>query len=56
MERVLPLLTANPARLIGLEGKGVIAPGMDADLVVLDGALDVCATYVAGRAVWTAGK
>ena len=53
VERVLPLLTANPARLIGLKGKGVIAPGMDADLVVLDGALDVCATYVAGREVWT---
>ena len=53
VERVLPLLTANPARLIGLEGKGVIAPGMDADLVVLDRALDVYATYVAGQKVWT---
>ena len=51
-ERTLPLLTANPARLIGLEGKGAIAPGMDADLVVLDGALEVHATYVAGRQVW----
>ena len=54
VERVLPLLTANPARLIGLEGKGAIAPGMDADLVVLDEALDVRATYVAGREVWSA--
>ena len=53
VEQVLPLLTANPARLIGLEGKGSIAPGTDADLVVLDKALDVCATYVAGREVWT---
>ena len=56
VERVLPLLTANPARLIGLEGKGWIAPGMDADLVVLDRALDVCATYVAGRKVWASGQ
>ena len=55
VERVLPLLTANPAKLIGLEGKGAIAPGMDADLVVLDGALDVRATYVAGREVWASG-
>ena len=54
VERVLPLLTANPARLLGLEGKGQIAPGMDADLVVLDGALNVRATYVAGRKVWPA--
>ena len=50
--RVLPLLTANPAKLIGLEGKGIIAPGMDADLVVLDEGLEVSATYVAGRRVW----
>ena len=56
VERVLPLFTANPARLIGLEGKGVIAPGMDADLVVLDSALDVCATYVAGQKVWTSDE
>ena len=56
VERVLPLMTANPAKLIGLEGKGVIAPGMDADLVVLNGALDVRATYVAGQKVWSAAQ
>ena len=56
VERVLPLLTANPARLIGLEGKGAIAPGMDADLVVLDHALDVRATYAAGQKVWTSDE
>ena len=52
VERVLPLLTANPARLLGLAGKGAIAPGMDADLVVLDEALDVRATFVGGQQVW----
>jgi dihydroorotase len=26
----------NPARLLGLEGKGALSPGMDADIVVLD--------------------
>ena len=56
VERALPLLTANPAKLIGLEGKGSIAPGMDADLAVLDGALDVRATYVAGQEVWSADE
>ena len=54
VERVLPLLTANPARLLGLEGKGAIAPCMDAVLVVLDRALNVRASYVAGQRVWSA--
>ena len=35
---ILASLTTNPARRFGLEGKaGRIAPGMEADLVVLDG-------------------
>ncbi len=35
---ILASLSTNPARRFGLEGKaGRIAPGMDADLVVLDG-------------------
>lgn len=29
-------MSEGPARIAGLEGKGAIAPGMDADLVVLD--------------------
>lgn len=53
VERVLPLLTANPARLVGLSyRKGSIAPGKDADLVVLDEELNVRETYVAGRLVY----
>ena len=36
MAALLPLLTENPARLIGLSRKGRIAPGMDADAVLLD--------------------
>jgi beta-aspartyl-dipeptidase (metallo-type) len=35
LERVLPAFTANPARLLRLH-KGTLAPGSDADLVVLD--------------------
>ena len=34
--RVAELVSANPARRYGLHNKGDIAPGMDADLVVLD--------------------
>ena len=36
-EAVLPFLTLNPARLLRLHGKGRIAAGSDADLVVLGG-------------------
>lgn len=54
VERVLPLLTANPARLLGLCGKGEIAAGMDADLAVLDETLGVRGTYVGGDLVWSA--
>jgi N-acetylglucosamine-6-phosphate deacetylase len=44
------LATRHPARVIGLEGrKGRLAPGHDADLVVLDEALRPVATMVGGR-------
>jgi dihydropyrimidinase len=36
VERFVALFATNPARLNGLDGKGVIAAGADADLVVLD--------------------
>ncbi len=53
VEWVLPLLTLNPARLIGMEErKGSIAPGKDADLVVLDDQLNVKQTYVSGVCVY----
>jgi N-acetylglucosamine-6-phosphate deacetylase len=41
----------NPARLMGLN-KGEIAPGRDADLIVLDRNLDLCYTIVAGEIVY----
>jgi N-acetylglucosamine-6-phosphate deacetylase len=43
-------VTENPARLLGLEDKkGTITPGKDADLVLLEDDLSVCATMVAGK-------
>jgi N-acetylglucosamine-6-phosphate deacetylase len=48
------LASTNPARLLGLSHRrGAIAPGMDADLVVLDRDLAPCATLVAGE--WATG-
>jgi beta-aspartyl-dipeptidase (metallo-type) len=36
LETALPAFTSNPARLLRLDGKGTVATGADADLVVLD--------------------
>jgi beta-aspartyl-dipeptidase (metallo-type) len=36
LEAALPALTANPAKLLRLARKGVLAAGNDADVVVLD--------------------
>ena len=56
-ERVLRLLTCNPARLIGEDfRRGDIAVGKEADLTVLDGELNVTATYVAGQCVFAAER
>jgi N-acetylglucosamine-6-phosphate deacetylase len=49
VEEAVALASTNPARLLGLgDRKGAIAPGMDADLVVLDDALNVRATMIGG--------
>lgn len=45
----LRMLTLNPARLLGLEcRKGVLAPGADADLVLLNRELDVAGVMTRG--------
>jgi N-acetylglucosamine-6-phosphate deacetylase len=52
IEEIAQLPSGNSARLLGLERpKGTIAPGLEADLVVLNQALAVEATMVAGRLV-----
>lgn len=56
VERILPLLTLQPAKVIGMDhAKGSIAPGKDGDLAVLNDALDVMETYIACVRVY-AGK
>lgn len=35
LERILPLMTSNPARLLQLRGRGVVSLGASADLLVL---------------------
>ena len=35
-DQLLPLVTANPATVLRLQNKGRIAPGADADLLIVD--------------------
>ena len=52
LQDVLPLATTNPARVLGLEKrKGVILPGADADIVLLDYKFRVRDVWCAGRRV-----
>lgn len=54
IEKVLATVTTNPASRLGLENKGVVRPGADADLVLLtrDWTVD---TVIAGGKVLAAG-
>ena len=48
------LCSATPARLMGLN-KGEIAAGRDADLIIVDGGLELLYTIVAGAIAWRRG-
>ena len=48
------MASINPARIIGVSGrKGSLAPGKDADLVLLDESLNVVQVYVKGEKIVT---
>ncbi|MEE8110891.1 MAG: N-acetylglucosamine-6-phosphate deacetylase [bacterium] len=50
LEEALPWVTETPARVLGLYGqKGALVPGGDADVVVLDGDLEVRWVAAGGR-------
>jgi N-acetylglucosamine-6-phosphate deacetylase len=57
LTEVLPLLTLNPARLLGVEKrKGRLARGCDADIVLLDRGLNVRRVFLGGREISSARK
>ena len=52
LEEILPTLTENPAREMNLwQTMGSIAPGKDADLVLLDGQANILQVYTRGLRV-----
>ncbi len=51
LDAALRMASEAPARSLGLDQKGRIAPGLDSDLVLLTDTLDVRATVVMGQVV-----
>jgi len=45
------LCSRTPARILGLSRKGTLAPGMDADVIIMDSELELRAVILAGRKV-----
>ncbi|KZY40968.1 alpha-D-ribose 1-methylphosphonate 5-triphosphate diphosphatase [Roseovarius sp. HI0049] len=51
------LVSAGPARLLGLDDRGTLTPGQRADLVILDATTrDICATISGGRITHLRGE
>lgn len=56
LPEAIAMVTSTPASAMGIGAtKGRLAPGCDADIVVLDDDLNVKMTIVAGRVVFTSG-
>ena len=53
LNEAIAMATENPARAVGLERKGRLTVGADADLVVLSPQIGVLRTFAAGREVFS---
>ncbi|HOE88806.1 MAG TPA: N-acetylglucosamine-6-phosphate deacetylase [Sphaerochaeta sp.] len=49
LQRIVPLLSTNAARMLGLSDLGEIALGKRADATILDSSMDVVATITSGK-------
>jgi beta-aspartyl-dipeptidase (metallo-type) len=57
LETALRVITSNPARILKLKAKGRLAPGLDADLVLLDPKdLEIRTVIAKGRMLMKAGR
>ena len=56
LNEAVAMATANPARALGLNAKGRLKPGADADLVILSRDLEVRRTLIAGERVFKSEK
>lgn len=52
LEEILPLLTSNPAKMLGVDDRiGSLEAGKDGDVVILDSEYSVVDTFVKGRKI-----
>lgn len=51
LPEAVQMASTNPARILGLQSKGALKLGYDADIVIFDRRLDVLMTMVAGKIV-----
>jgi beta-aspartyl-dipeptidase (metallo-type) len=56
LDLVLPLVTTNPARMLKLAGKGRIAAGCDADVLVLERGLAIREVIARGQRMVIEGE
>ena len=52
LETAISTITANPAEILSLKGKGKIQEGFDADLCVLDQGLEIQEVIARGKSVY----
>ena len=45
------MMTATPARILGLPAKGRLAPGCDADIVLFDDTVAVSRVFIGGKEI-----
>ena len=53
LHEAIMMASENPARAIGLETKGRLAVGADADFVVFSRNLEVVRTFIRGDEIWS---
>jgi N-acetylglucosamine-6-phosphate deacetylase len=53
LNEAIAMATENPARAIGLETKGHLTVGADADLIVISPRIEVMRAFAAGREIWS---
>lgn len=56
MEKALPMITSNPSAIYRLKGKGTLAKGKDADVIILSQNLEIDTVIAKGKTVVVKGE